>query len=163
MRTIPEVVVSPLNQEKVESSGSESESIGSEEEVDCHRFCVTTISDQEKPNKDHRTWQENAGGKKERDRSGRSKACTHCGSSRQDDRGCGKTLTCQKRGRKGHPSDKCFFMCAACGDIHESGKCPMEEFFNLVRKWYVHTKHAGMFPPKVIYIKILYWSLQYQV
>ena len=34
--------------EKVESSGSESESIGSEKEVDRRRVCVTTTPDQEK-------------------------------------------------------------------------------------------------------------------
>ena len=45
--------------EKVESSGSESESIGSEEEVDRRRVCIITTSDQEKSNKDHRTWQKN--------------------------------------------------------------------------------------------------------
>uniref|UniRef100_A0AAV1VNF3 CCHC-type domain-containing protein n=1 Tax=Peronospora matthiolae TaxID=2874970 RepID=A0AAV1VNF3_9STRA len=135
--------------EKVESSGSESESIGSEEEVDRRRVCVTTTPDPEIPNKDHRTWQKNTGEGEGRDQSGRSKECTHCGSTRHDDRGCWKRLTCQKCGRKGHPSDKCFFVCAACGETHESGKCPMEEFFNLIRKWYVPTKHAGMFPPKV--------------
>ena len=73
--------------EKVGSSGSESESIGSEEDVDRHRVCVATTSDQEKPNKDRRTWQKNTGEGEGRDRSGRSKACTHCGSNRHDYRG----------------------------------------------------------------------------
>ena len=77
------------------------------------------------------------------------KACTHCGSERHDDSGCWQRLTCQKCGRKGHPLDKCFYVCAACGEIHENAKCPMEDFYNLIRKWYVPTKHAGMFPPKV--------------
>ena len=57
--------------EKVESSGSESESIGSEEEVDRRRACVTLTPDQGKPNKDHLTWQKNTGEGEERDRSGR--------------------------------------------------------------------------------------------
>ena len=25
----------------------------------------------------------------------------------------------------------------------------MEEFYNMIRQWYVPTKHAGLFPPKV--------------
>ena len=78
-----------------------------------------------------------------------NKACTHCGSKRHDDRGCWKILMCQKCGRKGHPSDKCLHVCAACGDIHDCGKCPMEEFYNLIRKWYVPSKHAELLPPKV--------------
>ena len=24
-----------------------------------------------------------------------------------------------------HPSDKCLYVCAACGEMHESGKCPI--------------------------------------
>ena len=62
------------------------------------------------------------------------KSCTHCGSKRNDDRGFWKRLTCQKCGRKGHPSDKCLHVCAACGEIHDCGKCPMEEFYNLIYK-----------------------------
>ncbi|OWZ01761.1 hypothetical protein PHMEG_00026792 [Phytophthora megakarya] len=30
--------------------------------------------------------------------------------------------------------------------MHEPGKCPMEEFYNLIRQWYVPNKHAGMLP-----------------
>ena len=85
----------------------------------------------------------------DRDRGVVPKACTHCGSKRHDDRGCWKRLTCQKCGRKGHPSDKCLHVCPACGEVHESGQCPMEEFYNLIRKWYVPTKHAGLLPAKV--------------
>uniref|UniRef100_A0AAV1V9C0 Retrotransposon gag domain-containing protein n=1 Tax=Peronospora matthiolae TaxID=2874970 RepID=A0AAV1V9C0_9STRA len=33
------------------------------------------------------------------------KPCTHCGSTKHGDLGCWKRLTCQKCGRKGHPSD----------------------------------------------------------
>uniref|UniRef100_A0AAV1VHY5 Retrotransposon gag domain-containing protein n=1 Tax=Peronospora matthiolae TaxID=2874970 RepID=A0AAV1VHY5_9STRA len=33
------------------------------------------------------------------------KPCTHCGSTKHRDLGCWKRLTCQKCGRKGHPSD----------------------------------------------------------
>ena len=78
-----------------------------------------------------------------------NKACTHSGSKRHDDHGCWKRLTCQKCGRKGHPSDKCLHVRAACGETHDCGKCPMEEFYNLIRKWCVPSKHADMFPHKV--------------
>uniref|UniRef100_A0AAV1TVX9 CCHC-type domain-containing protein n=1 Tax=Peronospora matthiolae TaxID=2874970 RepID=A0AAV1TVX9_9STRA len=47
------------------------------------------------------------------------KSCTHCGSKRHDERGCWKRLTCQKCGRRGHPFDKCFYGCAACGEVHD--------------------------------------------
>ncbi|OWZ12466.1 hypothetical protein PHMEG_00014367 [Phytophthora megakarya] len=59
--------------------------------------------------------------------------CTHCGSTKHDNLGCWKRLTCQKCGRKGHPFDHCLFVCRACGDMHEPGKRPMEEFYNLIR------------------------------
>ena len=78
-----------------------------------------------------------------------NKACTHCGSKSHGDFGCWKRLTCQKCGRKEHTSDKCLHVCAACGEIHDCGKRPMEEFYNLIRKWYVPSKHAGIVPPKV--------------
>uniref|UniRef100_A0AAV1VBW5 CCHC-type domain-containing protein n=1 Tax=Peronospora matthiolae TaxID=2874970 RepID=A0AAV1VBW5_9STRA len=76
------------------------------------------------------------------------KPCTHCGSTKHGDLGCWKRLTCQKCGRKGHPSDNCFFVCRACGEMHDPGKCPMEEFYNMIRQWYVPNKHAGMLPEK---------------
>ena len=82
------------------------------------------------------------------DRGAPTKPCTHCGSTKHGDLGCWKRLTCQKCGRKGHPSDNCFFVCRACGEMHDPGKCPMEEFYNMIRKWYVPTKHAGMLPEK---------------
>ena len=46
-------------------------------------------------------------------------------------------------------SEKFLHVCAACGEIHACGKCPMEEFYNLIRKWYVPSKHVEMFPAKV--------------
>ncbi|CAI5731159.1 unnamed protein product [Peronospora destructor] len=82
------------------------------------------------------------------DRNLPSKPCTHCGSTKHGDLGCWKRLTCQKCGRKGHPSDNCFFVCRACGEMHDPGKCPMEEFYNMIRQWYVPNKHAGMLPEK---------------
>ncbi|POM76567.1 Reverse transcriptase [Phytophthora palmivora] len=71
--------------------------------------------------------------------------------------GAGGRLTCEKCGRKGHPSDRCLFTCKACGDIHEAGKCTMEEFYNLIRQWYNPTKHTGMLPEtaeKIIYVYV---------
>ncbi|GMF63959.1 unnamed protein product [Phytophthora fragariaefolia] len=76
----------------------------------------------------------------------RPKPCTHCGSTRHSNLGCWKRLACQKCGRKKHPADHCLFLCRACGEIHESGECPMEEFYNLIRQWYNPTKHVGMLP-----------------
>uniref|UniRef100_A0AAV1TW70 Uncharacterized protein n=1 Tax=Peronospora matthiolae TaxID=2874970 RepID=A0AAV1TW70_9STRA len=82
------------------------------------------------------------------DRNTPSKPCTHCGSTKHGDLGCWKRLTCQKFGRKGHPSDNCFFVCRACGEMHDSEKCLMEEFYNMIRQCYVPNKHAGMLPEK---------------
>uniref|UniRef100_A0AAV1TQ32 CCHC-type domain-containing protein n=1 Tax=Peronospora matthiolae TaxID=2874970 RepID=A0AAV1TQ32_9STRA len=119
--------------ERIESSGSELDSIGSDEDKGRRRVCVTTTSGQERSDQDHRTWQKNTGEEDGRGRGGKPKACTHCGSTRHDDRGCWQRITCQKCCRKGHPLDKCLYVCAACGEVHENGKCPMEEFFNLIR------------------------------
>ena len=82
------------------------------------------------------------------DRSVPHQGCTHCESKKHDDRGCWKRLICQKCGRKGHPLYKPFYACAACGNVHESGKHSTEEFYNLIRKWYLPTKHAGMLSPE---------------
>ncbi|POM57577.1 Hypothetical protein PHPALM_37889 [Phytophthora palmivora] len=62
------------------------------------------------------------------------KRFSHCGSRKHSDLWCWGRLTCEKCGRKGHPSDRCIFTCKACGDIHEAGKCTMEEFYNLIRQ-----------------------------
>ena len=72
--------------------------------------------------------------------------CTYCGSKIHDDRGCWKILTCQKCGRKGHPADKCYYVCSVCKGVHEEGKCPMKQFYNMIRQWYVPTNHAEMLP-----------------
>ncbi|ETM43129.1 hypothetical protein L914_11334, partial [Phytophthora nicotianae] len=58
--------------------------------------------------------------------------CTHCGSHRHDDLHCWKRLTCQRCGKRSHPSDRCLFVCCGCGEIHDAGKCQMEEFYNLI-------------------------------
>uniref|UniRef100_A0AAV1UJF5 Uncharacterized protein n=1 Tax=Peronospora matthiolae TaxID=2874970 RepID=A0AAV1UJF5_9STRA len=71
--------------ERIESSESELDSIGSDEDKDRRRVCVTTTSGQEISDQDHRTWQKNTSEEDRRDRGGKSKACTHCGSTRHDD------------------------------------------------------------------------------
>lgn len=87
-------------------------------------------------------------GERARDRlTGEFRRCTHCGSTRHTDLGCWQRLTCQKCGKKGHPSDRCLHVCKCCGAVHEAGECKMEEFFNLLRQWYDPQKHAGMLPP----------------
>ncbi|CAH0484613.1 unnamed protein product [Peronospora farinosa] len=135
---------------RLEGSSSESDSdlSGSDADTDRRNLCVATVPDRVKKFNDQRAALDHLNQDRGPDRVVNQKACTHCGSKKHDDRGCWKRLTCQKCGRKGHPSDKCFFTCAACGDVHESGKCRMEEFYNMIRKWYVPTKHAGMLPPK---------------
>ena len=111
-----------------------------------HRF-ATTFPTRVQSNQDHRMLHEEADRVELRDHGERSKPCTYCGSIKHNDRGCWKRLTCQNCGRKGHPSDKCFFYaCAACRKVHESGKSPSEKFYNLMRKWYVPTKHAQFVP-----------------
>ncbi|OWZ00034.1 Eukaryotic/viral aspartic protease [Phytophthora megakarya] len=39
-------------------------------------------------------------------------------------------------------TDRCLRACKACGDVHEAGKCSLEEFFNQLRQWYDPQKHA---------------------
>ncbi|OWY99065.1 hypothetical protein PHMEG_00030003 [Phytophthora megakarya] len=57
-----------------------------------------------------------------------------CGSRKHSDLGCWRRVTCTKCGKRGHPSDHCLFMCRGCGELHDMGKCPMEEFYNQIRK-----------------------------
>ena len=83
------------------------------------------------------------------DRGTSQTVCTNCVLKRHDDKGCWKRLTCQKYGRKGHPADKCYYMCSVCKNIHDEGKCPMKQFYNLIHQWYVPTKNARMLPEKV--------------
>ncbi|KAE9114195.1 hypothetical protein PF007_g10470 [Phytophthora fragariae] len=81
------------------------------------------------------------------DDSGRDRPrCRHCGSRRHSEGDCWKLLTCQKCSGQ-HPTERCLRVCKACGDMHEAGKCPMEEFFNQLRQWFDPNKHAGMLPP----------------
>ncbi|OWZ00612.1 hypothetical protein PHMEG_00028155, partial [Phytophthora megakarya] len=72
--------------------------------------------------------------------------CSHCGSRKQTYLDCWKRLTCENCGKRGHPTNRCLYVCRGCGDVHEAGKCPMEEFYNPIRKRYDPTQHAGLFP-----------------
>ena len=117
-----------------ESSSSESDPSGSKGDRDQRRLCASTVFTQVKLNEDHRMSHEEADLVELRDHGERSKACTHCGSIKHNYRGCWKILNRQKCGRQGHPSDKCFYACAACGKVHESDKCPLENLYNLMRK-----------------------------
>uniref|UniRef100_A0AAV1V010 Retrotransposon gag domain-containing protein n=1 Tax=Peronospora matthiolae TaxID=2874970 RepID=A0AAV1V010_9STRA len=56
---------------RIESSGSELDSIDSDEDKNRRRVCVTTTSGQERSDKDHRTWQKNTGEEDRRDRGGK--------------------------------------------------------------------------------------------
>ncbi|POM65326.1 Hypothetical protein PHPALM_18976, partial [Phytophthora palmivora] len=60
--------------------------------------------------------------------------CSHCGSKKHSDLGCWRRLTCHKCGKRGHPADHCLFVCRGCGELHDMGKCPMEEFYNQIRQ-----------------------------
>ncbi|OWZ11926.1 LOW QUALITY PROTEIN: reverse transcriptase [Phytophthora megakarya] len=121
-------------QKAEDSSVSESDASGLEQEDECRRVYLVESKGWEiqaptpvhQDNPDHTTMSQ--------------KNCAHCGSTKHDNLGCWKRLKCQKCGRKGHPSDHCIFVCRACEEMHDSGKCPMEEFYNLIRQWYKQEK-----------------------
>ncbi|OWZ11743.1 LOW QUALITY PROTEIN: hypothetical protein PHMEG_00015192 [Phytophthora megakarya] len=50
---------------------------------------------------------------------------------------------------RGHITDRCLYACRGCAYVHEAGECPMEEFYNQIRKWYDPTRHAELFPEQV--------------
>ncbi|OWZ20471.1 LOW QUALITY PROTEIN: Eukaryotic/viral aspartic protease [Phytophthora megakarya] len=57
--------------------------------------------------------------------------CRRCGSRRHSEGDCWSLLTCQKCAGQ-YPTDHCLRACKAFGDVHDAGKFPLEEFFNLV-------------------------------
>ncbi|OWY96621.1 hypothetical protein PHMEG_00033068 [Phytophthora megakarya] len=82
--------------------------------------------------------------------------CSHCGSRKHTDLDCWKRLTYENCGKRGHPTDRCLYACRGCGGVHEAGECPMEEFYNQIRKWYDPTRHAELFPEQVEKIYCIY-------
>uniref|UniRef100_H3H9C8 Retrotransposon gag domain-containing protein n=1 Tax=Phytophthora ramorum TaxID=164328 RepID=H3H9C8_PHYRM len=139
----------------VNSSDSELETSGSEGEGDLRKVYFAATPDQ--PTRSHSDQEQRRPSRDSNDRrldrpagslegEAPRKPCSHCGSSKHTDLGCWKRLTCEKCGKKGHPTDRCLFVCKACGEIHGAGECPMEEFYNLIRQWYNPTKHGGMLP-----------------
>ncbi|EGZ06603.1 hypothetical protein PHYSODRAFT_341849, partial [Phytophthora sojae] len=70
------------------------------------------------------------------DGSERPNRCSHRGSRKHTDLDCWRRLPCEKCGKRGHPADRCLFVCRGCGELHEMGKCPMEEFYNQIRQWF---------------------------
>ncbi|POM76997.1 LOW QUALITY PROTEIN: Hypothetical protein PHPALM_5693, partial [Phytophthora palmivora] len=87
---------------------------------------------------DHRSRTQSGGSDRNR--------CSHCESKKHSDLGCWRRLTCHKCGKRGHPADHCLFVCRGCGELHDMGKCPMEEFYNQIRQWFNPAKHAGRSP-----------------
>ncbi|OWZ04484.1 hypothetical protein PHMEG_00023601 [Phytophthora megakarya] len=51
-----------------------------------------------------------------------SERCSHCGSRKHSDLGCWKC------GKREHWSGHYLFVCRGCGELNDTGKCPMEEF-----------------------------------
>ncbi|OWY92632.1 hypothetical protein PHMEG_00038289 [Phytophthora megakarya] len=82
--------------------------------------------------------------------------CSHCKSRKHTDLDCWNRLACEKCGKRGHPTDRCLYACRGWGDVHEAGECPMEEFYNQIRKWYDPTRYAGRFPEQVEKIYCIY-------
>ncbi|POM71792.1 Hypothetical protein PHPALM_11590 [Phytophthora palmivora] len=65
--------------------------------------------------------------------------CSHCGSKKHSDLVCCRRLTCHKCGKRGIRRIIDF----SCGELHDMGKCPMEEFYNQIRQFFNPAKHAG--------------------
>ncbi|OWZ06900.1 LOW QUALITY PROTEIN: hypothetical protein PHMEG_00020781 [Phytophthora megakarya] len=45
----------------------------------------------------------------------------------------GDARLCVKRD---HPVDHCLFVRRGCGELHNMGKCAMQEFYNQIRQWF---------------------------
>ena len=141
-----------------ESSLEESSSDDSEEEGDLRRIYSTAMEEQRgasvknprgRPAREADQHRQQEGDQGPRPPSAAlHPRCGHCGSRKHGDSICRKRLTCERSGKKGHPTDRCLFVCKGCGEAHEAGKCQMEEFYNLIRQWYNPAKHAGMLPEK---------------
>ncbi|OWZ19432.1 hypothetical protein PHMEG_0006328 [Phytophthora megakarya] len=138
-------------------TGSDSESDGSggsDSDIDSHRRIflaanedVTPKVEKESTNLDPRLPDRDHGHQDHNSRIHRNGVnrdrCSHCGSRKHSDLGCWRRVTCTKCGKRGHPSDHCLFVCRGCGELHDMGKCPMEEFLNQICQWFNPTKHMG--------------------
>ncbi|OWY97793.1 hypothetical protein PHMEG_00031590, partial [Phytophthora megakarya] len=97
------------------------------------------LSDREPGHQDHNSKIQGNGFNRDR--------CSHCGSRNHSGLGCWRRVTCTKCDKRGHPSDHCLFVCRGCGELHDMGTCPMEEFYNQIRQWLNSTtKHMDMLP-----------------
>ncbi|ETN01641.1 hypothetical protein PPTG_24020 [Phytophthora nicotianae INRA-310] len=131
------------------SSDSEIETSETDDDEDLGRVYMTTAGDHDKrqdrshPSQDRQEIRDHPGDRhpRSKDLGTVTKRCSHCGSKKHDDLGCLGRLTCGKCERRGHPTDRCFYVCKACGEIHEAGECPKEEFYNLIRQWFNPDKH----------------------
>ncbi|KAE9006282.1 hypothetical protein PR001_g17246 [Phytophthora rubi] len=146
-------------QRSVPESGSDTGSDGSDSEGDLRRIYLASAEDKGHEAKEEADSVEPAHRGKinpdsprprsQQDGSDRNVRCSHCGSRNHTDLGCWRRLTCEKCGKRGHPAEHYLFVCRGCGELHDMGKCSMEEFYNQIRQWYNPAKHAGMLPAPV--------------
>ncbi|OWY96307.1 hypothetical protein PHMEG_00033456 [Phytophthora megakarya] len=122
---------------------------GSDSDIDSHRRIflaanedVTPKVEKESTNRDPRLLDRDHG---HQDRNSKIHGngfnrgrCFHCGSKKHSDLGCWRCVTCTKCDKRGHPSDHCLFVCRGCGELHDMGKCPMEEFYNQIRQYCIY-------------------------
>ena len=97
----PARAMRPIHVEDADSS-SDANLSGSDAERELRNVFVAATSDRPTKFGDQRATTYENRQDYSPDRVAFEKACTHCGSKRQDDRGCWQRLTCQKCGRKGH-------------------------------------------------------------
>ncbi|EGZ10226.1 hypothetical protein PHYSODRAFT_338895, partial [Phytophthora sojae] len=143
-----------------QESGSDTGSEGSDSEGDLRRVYPASADDKSrnagcdstKPDRgnqaqiNHDAPRSDPRSRSSPDGSERSNRCSHCGSRKHTDLDCWRRFACEKCGKRGHPANRCLFVCRGCGELHEMGKCPMEEFYNQIRQWFNPAKHAGMLP-----------------
>uniref|UniRef100_A0AAV1TP89 CCHC-type domain-containing protein n=1 Tax=Peronospora matthiolae TaxID=2874970 RepID=A0AAV1TP89_9STRA len=131
-----------------ESSSSESDICSAESDEENQSVYSATTADYTKDRGNDRPPKPRSNDReRDHERAEGHKSCTHCGFKRHGGRGCWKRLTCQKCERRGHLSDKCFYECSACGEVHDGGNCPMEKFYNMLLQEVRVDQTAGMLPP----------------
>ncbi|EGZ20643.1 hypothetical protein PHYSODRAFT_328731 [Phytophthora sojae] len=140
-----------------QESGSDTGSEGSDSEGDLRRVYLASADDKSrnaggdstKPDRgnqaqiNHDSPRSDPRSRSSPDGSERSNHYSYCESRKHTDLDCWRRsssphqlLTCEKCGTRGHPADRCLFVCRGCGELHEMGKCPMEEFYNQIRQWF---------------------------